>query len=212
MSRLWDRRFGGLFVGLAIGGVLLACSAGRVAAQAGMAEALTIFDFEGKLDDWVIPDWAKDSPDDVGRVIATSAEFASHGSESLQLLADFPGEKWTGAYVEVMMYVTDWSPFGSISADVFVPPSAPQGLQGRIILTVGDKWTWTEMNRAIPLIPGEWTSVTANLMPGSLDWKFFPSEAFRKDVRKVGVRIESDKRPVYSGPVYIDNIRLSPSS
>jgi len=211
MSRRWDRRNGGL-AGLIVGGALLTVSAGWVFAQTGMEGVLTIFDFEGKLDEWVIPDWAKDSPDDVGRVISTSAEFASHGAESLQLLADFPGEKWTGAYVEVMMYVTDWSPFGSMSVDVFVPPSAPPGLQGRIILTVGEKWTWTEMNRPIALQPGEWTTITANLMPGSLDWKFFPSESFRKDIRKVGLRIESDKRPVYSGPVYIDNIRLTPAS
>jgi len=27
-------------------------------------------------------------------------------------------------------------------------------------------------------------------------------------VRKLGIRIESNMRPVYSGPIYIDNIRV----
>ncbi len=183
------------------------------AASAASAEdmaPLTIFDFETGLAEWQIPDWAKESEDDVGRVLSTSEEIASKGASSMQLLADFPGEKWTGSYVEVMMHVTDWSPFGAITADLYLPASAPKGLQARFILTIGEKWEWTEMNRPLPLEPGKWTTITANLKPGSLDWKFFPSETFRADIRKVGIRIESDKQPVYSGPIYIDNIRLGP--
>lgn len=172
--------------------------------------ALVIFDFEAGLQEWNIPDWAKESTDDVGKILSTSDEVASHGKGSLQLLADFPGERWTGSYVEVMMHVTDWSKFGSLSMDVYLPASAPKGLGGRIILTVGEAWTWTEMNRTIALEPGRWTTMTANLKPGSLDWKFFPEETFRTDIRKVGLRIESNKGPVYSGPVYLDHIRLGP--
>ena len=151
---------------------------------------------------------AKDTPDSAGKVLSISEEVASHGKSSLQLLADFPGDKWAWAYIEVLMHVTDWSPFGAVSADVYLPPNAPAGLQGRFILTVGEKWEWVEMNRALPLEPGKWTTITANLKAGSQDWKFFPDDTFRKDVRKLGVRIESDKEPVYSGPVYIDNVRL----
>ena len=172
------------------------------------AEPLTVFDFEGSLQDWAIPDWAKEKPEDVGRVLSTSQEVASHGKESLQLLADFPGETWTGAYIEVFMHVSDWSQFGTVSVDAYLPPTAPAGLAARFILTVGEQWTWTEMNRALPLEPGKWTTITANLKPGSLDWKFFPTDAFRKDIRKVGIRVESDKKPAYSGPIYFDNIRL----
>ena len=197
-------------LGAAVGLVLAAAApVGTAPARAESSEeALAIFDFEGSAQEWEIPDWAKESDDDVGRVLSTSEEVASHGKSALQLLADFPGGKWTGSYVEVLMRVTDWSPFGSITADVYLPASAPRGLQGRFILTIGEKWEWTEMNRALPLEPGKWTTITANLKPGSLDWKFFPSDAFRKDIRKVGFRVESDKRPVYSGPIYIDNIRL----
>ena len=179
------------------------------AAHAG-GDTLTVYDFEAGLQDWAIPDWAKEKDEDVGRVVSTSQEVASHGKGSMQVLADFPGGTWTGAYVEVAMYVTDWSQFSSVSADVYLPANAPSGLQGRFILTTGENWTWTEMNRAIKLEPGKWTMITANLKPGSLDWKFFPTDAFRKDIRKLGFRVESDKKPVYSGPIYVDNIRLNP--
>jgi hypothetical protein len=171
---------------------------------------LVIFDFEAGTEEWVIPDWAKKSEDYVGKELTPSATFVSHGTGSVQVMAEFPGIRWTGAYVERPMYVTDWTPYGSISVDVYLPEYAPNGLGGRFILTVGEKWEWTEVNRSIPLTPGQWTTLTANLKPGSQDWKFFPSDAFRKDVRKIGLRIESDKQPAYTGPLFIDNVRLGP--
>jgi hypothetical protein len=106
------------------------------------------------------------------------------------------------------MEVIDWSQFSQLQAAVFLPSSAPEGLQGKLILTVGEQWTWTEMNRTVPLVPGEWTAITVNLKPGSMDWKFFPDERFRMSIRKLGVRVESNARPQYNGPVWIDAIRL----
>jgi len=191
-------------------GVLGCLLVGTVASAQSQSEPLVIFDFEDSMQDWAIPDWAKEKEEDVGRVLSLSQEIASSGVGSLQLLADFPGEIWTGAYIEVFMHVTDWTPFSTMSIDVYLPPDAPTGLDARWILTVGDQWTWTEMNRAITLEPGKWTTVTANLKPGSLDWKFFPDDNFRRDIRKVGFRVESNHKPVYSGPVYFDNIRLNP--
>ena len=48
-----------------------------------------------------------------------------------------------------------------------------------------------------------------SLEDGSLDWKRAEvNEAFRQDIRKVVVRVESNKRPEYNGPIYIDNIRV----
>ena len=169
---------------------------------------LVIFDFEGGTEEWSIPDWARSSADYVGKSLTASVDFVANGKGSIQLLAEFPGGKWTGAYVERQMYVTDWTPYGSISVDVYLPYNAPKGLQARLILTVGEKWEWTEMNRSIELKPEQWTMVTANLKPGSQDWKFFPSDSFRKDIRKIGLRIESDKQPAYTGPIFIDHVRL----
>ncbi len=173
------------------------------------ATELVVYGFEDGLEGWVIPDWAKSSADYVMTDLAVSPEQAAEGHQSLRLQAAFPGERWTGGYVERELEVTDWSAFSQISVSVYLPAEAPQGLRGRIILTVGDQWQWTEMNHAVPLVPGTWTTMTANLKPGSRDWKFFPTDTFRKDVRKLGVRIESDKQPVYTGPVFLDNVRLA---
>ncbi len=173
------------------------------------AEELVVYGFEDGLQGWVIPEWAKSSADYVVTELSVSPEQAAEGHQSLRLQAAFPGERWTGGYVERELEVTDWGAFGRIAVSVYLPPEAPQGLRGRIIVTVGDQWQWTEMNRAVPLAPGSWTPITANLKPGSLDWKFFPTETFRKDVRKLGIRIESDKQPSYTGPVFLDNVRLA---
>lgn len=186
-----------------IGAVLLGAAVVRA-----QENGLVIFDFENGMEDWVIPEWALSSPDNVSKSLTPSLDFVSHGKGSLQVLVDFPGGKWAGGYLERMMYVTDWTPFGAIAADIYVPYNAPNELKARFILTVGDKWEWTETNRALELHPDQWTTITAHLKEGSLDWKFFPDETFRKDIRKVGIRVEADEGAVYSGPIYIDNIRL----
>ncbi len=183
---------------------MLLCAAG----PAGATD-IVIYSFEGSLEGWVIPDWAKNSADYVGSELKGSQEQASDGECALELHAAFPGGKWTGAYVERELDVTDWSQFAVLEAQVYLPSHAPAGLQGKIIATVGDQWVWTEMNHSVLLEPGKWTPITVNLKPGSMDWKFFPDDNFRKSIRKIGVRVESNQQPAYTGPVYIDAIRLA---
>ena len=85
---------------------------------------------------------------------------------------------------------------------------APAGLKGKIILTVGEDWKWIEMGKTVPLTPGQVTTITADLKPGSKDWKnTVVDDSFRKDVRKLGVRVE-DNRTAWKGKIYIDNIRV----
>ena len=177
-------------------------------APANAAE-IVIFGFEGSLEGWAIPDWAKASADNVGLSCQVSDAKADQGMTSMEIQTDFPGGRWTGAYVERETEVTNWTAFGTLSVDVFLPEAAPEGLGGKIILTVGDQWEWTEMNRTIPLKPGAWTTIAVSLKRYSMDWKFFPEDEFRKSIRKIGVRIESNREPVYRGPVYLDNIRLA---
>ena len=199
------RRAMGRWVGALIVGLVTVC--GGMSLVAALDGHLVIFDFEGSVQEWAIPDWAKTSSDYACKAVSVSPDFVSNGKSSLQLMVDFPGGKWSGAYVEEVMYVTNWSPFQSIAADVYVPYNAPSGLKARFILTVGESWTWTEMNRGLALTPDQWTTISANLMPGSLDWKFFPDDKFRRDIRKLGIRIESENA-TYTGPVYVDNVRL----
>lgn len=172
------------------------------------AAEIVIYGFEEHLEGWVIPAWAKTSGDYGGESIAVSQEVAVQGRGALELRATFSGQRWSGAYVEREVETTDWTPFGRLSVDVYLPNQAPKGLAGKIILTIGSQWQWTEMNRSIPLIPGRWTRIEINVKPGSMDWKFFPDEDFRKNVRKIGVRIESNTTP-YTGPVFLDNMLLA---
>lgn len=77
-----------------------------------------------------------------------------------------------------------------------------------MVLTVGDNWKFVEMSRSVPLIPGKWAVISANIEPGSYDWKrIVPDEKFAEDVRKIAIRIESNRKPKYSGPIYIDSVR-----
>jgi len=169
-----------------------------------------LYDFEdGTTQYWEIPDWAKEKTDHVAKSIEASKDFSSHGSSSLKVMVDFPGKIWTSALIEYEEYL-DWTPYKRISCDIYVPRNIPEGLKARIILTVGDDWHFTEMARVVYLIPGKWTTVSASLEPGSDDWKMMTiDDSFRQDVRKIAIRIESNKGPIYSGPIYIDNIRLT---
>lgn len=167
-----------------------------------------IFGFEESIPIWEIPNWCFEKAEYVGESLASSDKFAKEGKSSLELMTNFSGGKWTAAYVEVQQYF-DWTPYKTISVDVYLPEEAPYGLQARLILTVGENWTWTEMARSVNLIPGEWATLTADIAAGSSDWRQTQvTDEFRADIRKLGIRFESNIRPAYNGPIYIDNLRV----
>ena len=174
----------------------------------GVCAEKVLFGFEQATTAWTIPDWCLEKVDCVTEKAAVSKKFAKEGSSSLEITAKFPGKRWTGAYVEVEEYF-NFTPYKQISADIFLPKEAPFGLKAKFILTVGEDWEWTEMSKLTTLVPGEWKTITASLIPGSNDWRQVEvTDAFRADVRKIGIRVDSNNQPVYSGPIYIDNIRL----
>lgn len=178
------------------------------AAAVPEGETTVLFGFESGLQGWEIPDWAYEKPDHVQKEIASSTDVASEGKSSLKLQAEFPGGRWTGAITEIMQYF-DWTDFSKIACDIYIPKDAPTGLTGKMILTVGDSWKWVEMSRSFALKPGEWVTVSADLKPGSIDWRRVQvDDAFRADIRKIDVRVESNNKPAYTGPIYIDNIRV----
>ncbi len=176
--------------------------------SSGVCNAATVlFGFEKDTQGWGIPDWALEKEDHVAKEAALSSDWASEGKKSLAVSAEFLDKKWSGAYVEDEEYF-DWSTYGTLSVDIYLPKDAPVGLKCKIILTVGEEWKWTEMSRTMPLTPGQVTTITTDLKPGSKDWKnTVVDDSFRKDVRKVGVRIENN-RTAWKGKIYIDNIRL----
>ena len=166
-----------------------------------------LFDFEESAEGWEIPDWAYEQDGYVAEEVVVSKDFSKTGNSSLKLTVDFPGGRWNSAIIEVAEFF-DWTPFNTISCDVYLPSDGPNGLKSKIILTVGENWKWTEMSRSYNLKSGAWVTISANFKPGSADWKRVkPTDEFRADVRKVAVRVESNK-PAYKGPIYIDNIAL----
>ena len=175
--------------------------------RTGLYSDEVIFGFEKDASNWEIPDWCFKDDSYKGVNVSVSETFAKEGISSLALMCDFSGEKWATAYVEVQKYF-DWTAYKAVSIDMFLPSEAPVGLKAKMILTIGRDWTWTEMINSISLVPGKWTTITASIVPGSIDWRGAKIlDEFRADVRKLGVRIESNKA-AYSSPVYIDNVRL----
>ena len=171
-------------------------------------EANVLFSFETGTQGWDIPDWAYEKPDHVQKSIEPSDKYASEGVKSLQIDTEFTGGRWTGAIIEIMQYY-DWSDYSTLACDIYLPKGAPIGLKGKMILTVGDSWKWVEQSRSFNLKPGEWVTMTADLRPGSIDWRRVQvDEAFRQDVRKIDIRIESNNKPAYTGPIYVDNVRV----
>ena len=180
-----------------------------IPSTAPITEERTYYDFETvDLYGWEVPQWALGKSDYVAKSAVHSGEVASKGKASMKVDADFPGGLWTAALVEIQQYL-DLSNYRVIRADIYLPPDAPIGLKAKMILTVGDNWKFVEMSRSIPLVPGEWSTITANIEPGSYDWKrVVPDENFAEDVRKIAIRIESNRKPKYVGTVYIDNVRV----
>jgi len=173
------------------------------------AEDKVLFGFEKDTQGFEVPEWAMEQEDHVAKNIAVSTDVASEGKQSLKVDCVFPGKSWTAALVEDFEYF-DWTPYTTVSVDIYVPATAPIGLKGKMILTVGENWKFTEMAKSTQLVPGQWVTVSANLAPGSEDWKkTIVDDNFRKDIRKLAVRVESNKKPEYTGPIYIDNLRLT---
>ena len=171
-------------------------------------DSTVLFDFESGLQGWEIPDWAYEKPDHVQKELNASNQYASEGKQSLEIDVEFPGGRWTGAIVEIMQYF-DWTDYSAIACDIYLPKDAPLGLRGKMILTVGDSWRWVEMSRSFGLVPGKWVTMTADIRSGSIDWRRVQvDEAFRQDVRKLDIRVESNNKPAYTGPIYVDNIRV----
>jgi hypothetical protein len=173
----------------------------------------TLHDFENTDDGWGIPAWASEKPDHVASAARPVKGISSSGEYSLEVLSDFPGERWSASLIDIQQYL-DLSDHSMISADIFLPREAPSGLRAKMILTVGENWRFVEMARTRALTPGQWTTLTADLSDGSGDWKRTEvNRQFREDVRKIALRVESNRKPRYSGPYYVDNITIyTPSS
>lgn len=178
----------------------------REASAEGMERVL--FGFEKGTEGWEIPEWASKEKIDAAKSVKCSRDIAKSGQRSLRVNVSFPAAAYAAALVEEFEYC-NWTPYRELLCDVYLPKRAPQGLKAIMVLTVGDHWKRVEMSHYVDLVPGKWVTMSADILPGSKDWKTLSiKESFRKDVRKMAVKVVSDKEGQYAGPVYIDDVRL----
>jgi len=189
--------------------------------DAWCAETPIHFDFENSTEDWVIPSWALDQSDCVGKNISISPEQSSSGNKSLKITCDFPGNSWAAAVVEYEENI-DLRGYKNITADIYIPKNAPAGfMAAKIIVTAGGPDYWIEMRKAIPLKAGKWITINAPLEAtpsGELKyWRCKTNEecviSNLDKVSKIAIRIEynawaSQAGPRYVGDVYIDNVTI----
>jgi len=185
--------------------LLISCVAG---VNAWAAEKV-LYGFEKGSEGWEIPEWALEKEDHVAKSVEASKDVAKEGKSSLKVMTVFPGKIWAASMVEVAEYF-DWSTYKEVSCDIYLPANAQEGLKAKMILTIGDDWAFVEMSRSEKLVPGQWTTIKASLADGSMDFrKIVADKAFRSDIRKLAVRVESNKKPEYTGPIYIDNVKVT---
>ena len=213
-------------------GMILSMAIILITSGSALAAERILFDFEKDTEGWGVPEWCFDKPDYVCKTATTSKDVASHGSSSLMLEVELPGPMWHAGVVECDECEFDLSKYSTISCDFYLPKNAPHGISAKLVLTVSEnkEWKWTETANGIDLQPGQWVTLTANLKPSSKDWMRLRSpeeaqtnsnnpkitgayildvtDAFRAKVKKIDVRVESDKVD-YKGKIYIDNIRVA---
>ena len=215
-------------------GLILICAAFLSAAflfcGSAFSEEKVIFDFETGTEGWWIPEWSEEKGDYATKALNSSEKFAKRGKSSIEVISDFPKEGWHAGIVDVEGPF-DWSKYKKVKCDIYAPKNAPPKLKARLAITVGEKWLWLDLARAVNLEPGEWVTVSGNLELGNDAWKRtkmvekkgrdgkiygYVEKAEREpltqdyvsDIKVFSIRIEAENNP-YSGPVYIDNIRLA---
>jgi len=177
-----------------------------------------LYDFEESAEGWKVPDWAFYQTDHVAREVKVSGEKVLKGKGSLEIVCDFPGDRWSAALVEVEKDM-DLSEYEIISADIYIPRDAPKGFfRARFIMTVGIGWHFIEQREPVSLVPGKWVTVKAPLEKSELGvsaWKGRGEKRLFRHinaVKKIAIRVEYDAAPPhvigprYHGPVYIDSV------
>jgi len=168
-----------------------------------------LYDFENGDSGWEVPFWATEKSDHIALSLEPVSGVASSGDSSIRIYAEFVSGRWSAALIETQHYL-DLREYNTISAKIYLPPKTIDRLRCKVILTVGDAWNFVEMARSVKLVPGKWTTITADISEDSIDWKRIKVDnEFKKDIRKIAFRITSNGMP-YSGFIYIDEVTVSP--
>ncbi|RKY42506.1 MAG: hypothetical protein DRP85_02510 [Candidatus Makaraimicrobium thalassicum] len=178
---------------------------------AACSQQKVIYNCEEYIQSWKIPEWSVGQDDHISPALAIDENFTKEGNASLRLMVAFPGKSWSAGIVETEGFF-DLTLHRALLCDLYLPKYAPAGIEARVIIVTGEEYLWLEMDHPVAVTPGRRTTVRANLRRGNHAWK--SSEGIRRmtdeikaSVCKIAIRIESNIVE-YTGPVYIDNIRL----
>jgi len=203
--------FGGSFTGNKPGTIIFLKDIYFIAKQGTLAPK-EVKEYD-TYEEWYIPDRILSSSSRsinqllVSDIVDNSADIKS---KSLELVVDFPRtNSWREIYIERLIDSEDWNIYRALSAKIFLPEDAPRNLKAKFILTCGRNWYWTEMKPRTSLKPGDWNLIEANLESISIDWRYRGDiSELLKNVRKLGIRIESDYSRDYKGSIYVKDIEL----
>ncbi|MFA6636751.1 MAG: hypothetical protein WCV56_06590 [Candidatus Omnitrophota bacterium] len=179
------------------------------------------FSFDAGMEGWNIPEWTDSYPDYVAVEVLSSTETVKSGTGALEVVCDFPGNRWAAALVELNEDM-DLSLYDTISADVYIPKAAPKGFfKARFAITAGIGWHFIEMREAVDLIPGKWVTLKVKIEKEETtvsEWRGRGDKRLSKhldQVKKVAIRIEYNAAPPHTiggkfkGSVFIDNVVIS---
>jgi hypothetical protein len=176
------------------------------------------FNFEETTEGWKVPDWAYYQPDHVAKDVKVSRDNVLKGEGALEVVCDFPGNKWSAALIEIEKDM-DLSGYSRISAGVYIPRSAPKGFfKARFVVTAGIGWHFIEMRESFSITPGRWVMIEAPIEKDEFETSAWKGRGEKRlfnhldQVKKIAIRVEYDAAPPhtigpsYHGPVYIDNV------
>jgi len=190
-----------------------------MAGAAAAAEPIN-YDFKNGPDGWMIPDWAMEQKDCVGKSVEVSTDEAFGGTHALKIMTAYPGNDWTAAVIENDREVT-LKGYKHITDRVYIPKKAKTDLlYGRIIVTAGP-WFFIQMRTPVHLERGKRTEIKVPPDDGErgelLLWQCNNSDecllAHLDRVRKIALCIKynvsaKNQGPKYNGPVYADDITI----
>lgn len=175
------------------------------------AQPKTIYNCEQAPQNWNIPNWSAHKNDYVSPILALDKNFTSKGELGLKLMVNFSGDKWEAGIVETEGFF-DLTIYKAITCNLYLSKKAPRDISVRIVIAAGKDHTWIEMNNSTKITPGRTTKVSGNLRYGNNDWRTTEgtlkmTDEIKSTIKKIAIRVESNEAR-YTGPVYIDSIRL----
>ena len=163
-------------------------------------------------EEWYIPDRILSSGNrSINQLIVSNIDGPTGiKSKCLELMVDFPRiNSWREVYIERLIDEEDWTIYRALSAKIFLLKNAPKNLKAKFILTCGKNWYWAEMKPRVFLKPGSWNLIEANLESISVDWRYGGDVSdLVKNVRKLGIRIETNYSQNYQDSIYVKDIEL----